>query len=433
MKKISGFMLPKVVFTHNVIFLFFFFITSKFYLFDEFGLRGEDLLFPFTMLLFLAVFPELRKLKISRLNRIIFAYFVFIFIQGLILGPMTGAFKYFIVIFFKQLQYFIIFYMLIYTFQFSKLKDRTMKFISLLLSANVFWALFQAGAGQKAYYSRTPDEVWAAYGAGGIGEGQPHQAAAIFLFGFIFFYFYKDFKYRKILMGLSAASVLATVSRSTIAALGACVLYIFFNNPRVKAAVKKPAIIIPVLTSVLLLVYTADSILTGMQLSAYGTLKARMSLTDLLHGFNLRLNHWTIDLSHAPYSIHRSINFLTGMGRGYANTLFDTFRLQAHSGYVRDFMEIGVAGLLLHLGIFFIAGKYIGFKKYAVVLVPYLVLAVTTEIFLVAKSGPVALFLTAMLLSGHEHRKTNNRLVNGNDCTESNSKNPSGPGAAHKT
>ncbi len=419
MDKTTTVRLPKVIFTHNMIFLFFFFITPKFYLFDEFGLRGEDLLFPFTFFLFLAALPELGKLNISGLNKIIFAYFAFIFIQGFILGPLTGAFKYFIVISFKQLQYFIFFYMLLYTLRFPKLKEKTMRFTAILVGANVLWALFQAASGQRAYYSRSPDEVWAAYGAGGIGEGQPHQAASIFLFGFIFFYLYRNFKYRKIFIALSAVAVFATVSRTTIAALGVCALYIFFNNPRVKAAIKKPAIIIPVLTSVFLLLYTADAFLTSTQLSAYGTLKARMSLTDLLRGFFLRLANWTHDLSYESYIVYNKISFLTGMGRGYANTLFDTFRLQAHSGYVRDFMEIGFIGLLLHLGIFFTAGKYIGFKKYSVVLLPFLALCVTNEIFLVAKSGHAILFLTAVLLSGSQCLKTNSRPAYGNNRMES--------------
>ncbi len=405
MKKHSENSLPKVLFVHNMIFLFFFFITPKFYLFDEFGLRGEDILLPFTFLLFLAVLPKLKELDFPKLHRAIIAYFAYVIVQGLILSSLTGALKYFAVVTMKQLQYFMVFYLLLYTFKFTELKKITMKFISILVGANLAWALFQIVTGRQAFYMWRAGRPRIAYGIGAVGETFPHQAAAVFLFCFLFSYFHRTVRSRKLFMALSSAAVFMTMSRITIAAWVICALYIVLTNKRLKAVFKKPAAAFILAVMVIISGYTADRILSSYDKGSYESLKSRFSRKNLSRGVEKRKDHLQMHLFNEHYLAHAPLNSATGMGRGYANTAIDSWRMAGDSGYLRDFVEIGLFGLFLHLLIYIRAGQYAGFKRYFVVFLPYLILSITYEAFLMSKSGLIILILTAILLDKENNNK----------------------------
>lgn len=390
--------LPKTIFAHNTLFLVFFFATSKIYIFSDFGLRLEDMMYPATFILFLITLPRLKNLEFNRLHKAIIAYFAYIFIQGIILSFFTGAFKYFAVISLKQLQYFIIFYMLLYIFQFPGLRDKTMKTISILVAANLVWAIYQILRGQRATFSRGVEHPDFSYGIGAIGEGFPHQAAAIFLFCFLFCFFYKKMKFRIIFMALSVAAVFMTGSRTTFIAIAISLIYILLTGINFKKIIIKPYIAALVILALTAAIYGGDKLLDSLGIDFYSNLKQRTSPARLVSGADRRARVWTNHLIREPYATYRHVNFMTGMGRGFINTRTGMWVLTADSGYVRDFVEIGLIGIFLHFLIYFRAAQYAGFKRYMVVLLPYLSMSITHEVFLLSRTGPIILILTAMLL-----------------------------------
>ncbi len=393
--------LPKTVFAHNIIFLFFFFAAPKIYLVRDFGLRPEDALYPLTFLLFLLVLPRLERQNnknLGKFNRAVIAYFAYVFVQGLILSSYTGGLKYLAAISLKQLQYFIFFYLLLYTFQFSELKDKTLKCISFLVGITLTWALIQIVLGHRAHFSRGVGHQETSYGIGAIGENFPHQAAAIFLFCFIFSYFYTKIRFRKALMALAAVSVFMTGSRTTIAALLVCIIYVIITHPAARKFFKKPVPAMAFAAGILIFGLATDQALTNRDVSFYNNIKTRLTISGLSHGIDQRFRVWESRIISKPYSTYSPLSSVTGMGRGYVNTRTDAWMLTADSGYLRDFLEIGILGTFLHFLIFFRAGQCIGFRKYLVVLLPYISLSITTEVLLLARSGMLILILSAVLL-----------------------------------
>ncbi len=357
------------------------------------------MLYPVSLLLFLMIFPELKNIQVKRLHRAIIFFFGYVLLQGLVIFPFTEGFKYFSVIFLKHAQYFIVFYLLLYTFQFHDFKERTIRIISILVGANILWALIQIILGHRAVYAKQMGELRKAYGIGAFCETFPHQAAAIFLFCFLFSFFCTKIKFRKLLMFFSAAAIVMTVSRITIIALLACLLYIIATNDRFKTLIKKPLVIISFALAIFVAGIALNSIFVSMDSSAYNLLTRRFSAQGFSRGINKRLTLWDSYFPENNHKAYMPATFLTGRGRGYFNIANDSWRLSADSGYIRDFIEIGIIGLFLHYLVFFRAGKYIGFRKYWVLLLPYLILSITYEVFLVSKSGLIILILTAILLS----------------------------------
>ncbi len=396
----------KVVFYHNLAFLLFFFLTPKIYIFRDFGFRFEDILFPATFIIFLTALPEIKKLTYNKIHKAVIVYFAYIFIQGLILSFFTGAFKYFIVISAKQLQYFIFFYLLILTFQTNIFRRLTLNFITILVGANLAWALLQIFTGHQTLFRIDYYRVSVAYGIGAIGEKMPHQAAAIFLFCFLFSYFHRELKHRKFFIFLSAAAVFMTISRTTIAALLVCALYILLTSPEFRILFKKPLILLSSAIIFFFSVFAADTMLTSSNSRFYGTLKRRISSEAIHRGFFARITHWDHYLKDRHYIVHFPLNALTGMGRGYTNISGGGWKMKADSGYLRDFVEIGIIGLFMHLSIFFMIGRNTGFKRYMVILLPYLSLSITYEVFLMSKSGLILLVISAILLSDKSDNKT---------------------------
>lgn len=353
-------------------------------------------MYPFTLLLFLAALPKLRKLEFPKLHKAIMAYFAYIFIQGLILSPLTGALKYFIVIFFKQLQYFMVFYMLLYTFQSPGLKDKMMKFIAVLAGANLLWALMQIVTEHQVSYRLSYDSARVGYAIGAIGENQPHQAAAIFLFCFLFSYLHKGLKFRKAFMLLSVLAVIATISRITIIAIGICIIFILISDQRCRKLLQKPLVATTLLLSVFLLGFFHRTTSNSFDILSYNMLTSRMG--NIREEISIRTSKWQKFLEKDSYSSHRHINKITGMGRGYGNTWANQWKLGVDCGYFRDILEIGIIGLLLHLLIFFRAGLYIDVRKFWILFLPFLILSITYEVFLMSKSGIVILLLAALLI-----------------------------------
>ncbi len=391
--------LPKTAFAHNLIFLISFFAAPKIYLVSDLGLRPEYMLYPVTFLLFLLVLPSLGHLNLRRVNHAVIAYFAYVSIQGIILSFYTGGLKYLAVITLKQLQYFIFFYLLLYTFRFPALKEKTLKFISFLVGATLAWALIQIIIGHRAYFSRRIGQQEPSYGIGAIGETFPHQAAVIFLFCFIFSYFYTRMRFRKIFMPLSAAAVFMTGSRTTIIALGVCAIYLIATHPAFKKLFKNPALALALIAGISIFGFAANRTLINNEALFYGNVKSRLTFSRLSIGLDKRLRVWENHFIREPFSTYRPLNFATGMGRGYTNTQTDMWVLTSDSGYLRDLIEIGILGTFLHFLIFFRAGQDIGFKKYLVVLLPYMSLSVTIEVLLLARSGMVIMILTAIMLS----------------------------------
>lgn len=388
--------LPQTVFLHNLLFLFFFFITPKIYLLNDLGMRGEDLLFPLTLLLFAAALPELGKPTRGRVNKAVIMYFGYVLLQGVVFSFYNRTFVYFAAVAGKQLQFFIFFYLLMYSFRFPKLKEVTLRFITILIGLNLAWAGYQIISGRQAEYMRSYHQVLPAYAIGSVPEAQPHQAAAVFLFCFLFLYLQKGIRLRKPLLALSALAVIMTMSRVTIGALFACVLYILLAR-HYRKAVLRPVKTAIVMTMVLLAasaVFFYDPGETGV----YATLRLRFSPESVRTGVFKRIAHWEHYLRDPVYLAHFPLNAATGMGRGYVNTAMGAWRMTADSGYLRDIVEIGILGFFLHMTVFFRMGRRAGIRKYLVVLIPYLVLSATYEVFLMSKSGGAILILSAVLL-----------------------------------
>ncbi len=309
-----------------MIFLFFFFVGEKI---ESLPLpvRIEDFIF---ILLIPLGYRYVARRK-TKLFYWIVAYFVVNLIPygaALLAGEYTLSF--YPVIMVKEMQYFYVAYLIVENR--SRWTLGTLDFLSLLIIGNGVRAIYQ---GEIDYY-----------GIGTFGSTRsPSLVGALYLFSTIWVHVRAKLlgsRERRWLGQMVVVAgftcVLATISRSSIAAMGVYIFtYVVLTNLK----------LLPVFFAGLGLSTKAVQI-AALFGSGIGVLAAKIIMRAGLVGSAAaeRSNKWDYYLS-----AFQPLDYFFGMGKGYPNALESRLGLGVDSQYIRLIMENGLIGAIILVGI----------------------------------------------------------------------------------
>jgi hypothetical protein len=380
-----------------VIFYFCVFFTPKIY-YGSIHFRYEDLL---TFFLFITVLFTLKK-DYFYVSFTFFIYMAYISFFTLLNVIVSNANPYSIIILGKELQYFLVFLLILFSVDKPRL-DTMIKFF--LTPAIIFVVIF-------AIFSLYTDNR-GAYGLRYVNDIAPSTSAiAYFNFLFLaiilmFYYFRKNSLFFTYIFLLSAIvlfiSFIATASRTAFLVSLLMVVLFPFHVMKFRYAV---SILILLLLSLLLVYFNRFDIHTYVSLNkpdssifyiVNGRLNSLLLLFDnyeVLQG--ARVNSWKDALSHV-----NSWNIFFGNGRGFFSATDGMKGLGTDSQVTRNIVEIGVIGTSLFFLTLMTPLKYlkdIWKSLYILYLFLYLFWSLAAEIFLISKGGQMFWLVCGVLL-----------------------------------
>tara|TARA_B110000008_G_scaffold271928_1_gene304002 strand:+ start:56 stop:1342 length:1287 start_codon:yes stop_codon:yes gene_type:complete len=378
------------------LFYFFAFFTPKVY-FGGIHFRYEDLLtfFIATILIF-----NLRKNYVL-ITSLIFVYSFYIIFFSMLNIMLENSNLYSIVILGKEVQYFLVFSLILFSFDNVSFEKSIKYFFTPITFIVVLFALNSMINGNIG-----------AYGLPYINENAP-STSAISYFNFLFitiilYFFYSPrskliSKLLLLSIGILLISLIATASRTAflVVVLFMVISPLFFLNTKYS---------IPIFLFIIMLIFIVYFNRYGLHEYLYlhkpenpvfhvtiGRVKTLLLLFDnleVLHG--ARINSWQQSLSHI-----NNWNIFFGNGRGYFSATDGFKGLGTDSQFTRNIIEIGIIGSFIFIMVILSPILYlkdIWKNIYILYLILYLFWSIAAEIFLVSKGGEMFWLITAILL-----------------------------------
>jgi len=291
-------------------------------------LRGEDFIF----LLLLPLAGRFALVPKNRLFVLIAVYFLMnpaIYLAYYAYGAYELS--YYPVILVKELEYFYIAY-LMYRYG-AEWRCFLVKMLDVMVFANVTYGIHGILFGEASYY-----------GIGTVANEAAALSGGVYLLGTIWTDIRSAQSHRiglrsiyHAFVAMGAICTLATISRSSILALGAYFASRFLltrrNAPKVILLVAGAGLFLGIL------VYFG-----GDKLGVIERMSFRFARAESAGHY--RLDKWMYELSHL-----KSHEWAFGRGKGFGNVVTQSLTLSVDSQYVRTILENGLFGVLLLLGI----------------------------------------------------------------------------------
>ncbi len=377
--------LDSVVYFYTLLFIASIFLTPKIYLTGNLGFKLDDLLFPFTIIIFILKIHDIRLIRYKLIiNAFLIYLFYTFFVTSIMIFFWDTGYKYSVPIFLKELQFFATFLIILASENQFKKFDKMVWFMILV---NIAWVLFQITTGYRAKFSQIAGEERLAYGIGALSESSPASAGIIFLCSFWICYL-RPMKNKILFLIILFFSTLFTISRTTILGIFISVGIIYLSK-----VINRPKRIIASLISFIfifslgLLIFFQKVQLPPPNPEQPSFIRYPLSIYERFnrfdHATNLRSTRWEDFLSQGTLE---PLQFVTGMGKAYGNKVQNRWTMGMDSQFIRDLLEVGLIGLILHYFAWMSFIFYVPTATVFLIFLPILSMSTTHEILTLSKS-----------------------------------------------